>query len=145
MTDLFPTTQGPASILSHHAESDAVDSFIAWRKARKKPLTDRAAKMVAKTLADINAAGGDATEALDLAQERGWLTVKFAWYFNSKEQDDDSKPTGNDKFGAAGIRTQNSRRMGKPSVAEANANFAIEYARSRAAGGGNGGDSGDIF
>lgn len=80
MNDLFP----PAEALSHHADADAVDSFIAWRKARKKPLTDRAAKMVAKTLADINAAGGDATEALDLAQERGWLTIKSDWYWNDK-------------------------------------------------------------
>ncbi len=80
MNDLFP----PAEALSHHADADAVDSVIAWRKARKKPLTDRAAKMVAKTLADINAAGGDATEALDMVQERGWLTVKSEWYWNDK-------------------------------------------------------------
>ena len=76
----------PAQILSHHADHDACDSFIAWRKKVRKPLTDRAALMIAKTLAAINAAGGDATEALDMAQEFGWMSIKPDWYFNKKGQ-----------------------------------------------------------
>jgi len=73
----------PTTILSHHADPEAVDSFISWRKKIKKPLTDRAAKMIAKTLAEINSAGGDATEALDIIQERGWLTIKTDWYWRA--------------------------------------------------------------
>jgi hypothetical protein len=74
----------PSQILSHHAHPEACESFIAWRKKIKKPLTDRAALMIAKTLAAINAAGGDATEALDMAQEHGWQTIKAEWYWKVK-------------------------------------------------------------
>lgn len=82
MTDLLGET--PADILSHHADPDAVDSFIKWRKAVKKPLTDRAARMIAKTLTEIWRDGGDPTEALDLAQEHGWQTIKPHWYWRIK-------------------------------------------------------------
>ena len=84
---LFPVSdvaQKPSDILSHHADHDAADSFIAWRKTVKKPLTERAAIMIAKTLSAINQAGGDATEALDLAQEHGWMTIKPEWYWKVK-------------------------------------------------------------
>jgi hypothetical protein len=75
----------PASILSHHADSDAVDSFIAYRKKHKRaPLSERGALMIAKTLSSINEKGGDATEALDMAQEHGWQTIKEDWYFGQK-------------------------------------------------------------
>ena len=74
----------PAEILSHYADPAACDSFIAWRKKVRKPLTDRAALMIAKTLAAINAAGGNAAEALDLAQEHGWQTIKPDWYWKAK-------------------------------------------------------------
>lgn len=76
----------PSDILSHFADADAVDSFVKWRKGNKKPLTERAARMIAKTLKAINADGGDATEALDLAQEHGWQTIKHDWYFNAKRK-----------------------------------------------------------
>lgn len=81
-SDLF--AESPASILSHHADPEAADAFIAWRKQIKKPLTVRAAKMQAKILAAINAAGGCATEALDIAQLRGWQAIKEEWYWSSK-------------------------------------------------------------
>ena len=75
----------PADILSHHADADAVDSFIAYRKKHKRAaLTERGAALLAKTLREINADGGDATEALDIAQERGWQTIKKEWYWNDK-------------------------------------------------------------
>jgi hypothetical protein len=72
----------PSQILAHHADAEACDSFTAWRKRIRKPLTERAALMIAKTLAAINAAGGDATEALDMAQEHGWQTIKADWYWS---------------------------------------------------------------
>lgn len=74
----------PAEILAHTAGHDAASSFIAWRKKTRKPLTERAALMIAKTLAAIQAAGGDAAEALDLAQEHGWQTIKLEWYQRAK-------------------------------------------------------------
>lgn len=76
----------PSQILCHHAGREAVDSFIAYRKKHKRAaLTERGAVMLAKTLAEINAAGGDATEALDIAQERGWQTIKAEWYWRDKD------------------------------------------------------------
>jgi len=74
----------PAEILAHAADRDASDSFVAWRKKLRRPLTERAAVMIAKTLAAINAAGGDAAEALDMAQEHGWQTIKQDWYWRCK-------------------------------------------------------------
>ena len=75
----------PADILSHHADADAVDSFIAYRKKHKRAaLSERGALMIAKSLAAINAAGGDATEALDMAQEFGWSSIKPDWYWRQK-------------------------------------------------------------
>ena len=85
----------PADILSHHADADAVDSFIAYRKKHKRAaLTERGALMIAKTLSAINAAGGDATEALDLAQEHGWQTIKADWYWKAKHGNEHRTSTG---------------------------------------------------
>jgi hypothetical protein len=104
----------PSQILAHHADPEACDSFTAWRKKIRKPLTDRAACMIAKTLAAINAAGGDATEALDMAQEHGWQTIKSDWYWKIKHGTGNSNQAGNtardtaDKqitFAATAIRT----------------------------------------
>lgn len=74
----------PSQILEHEASSDAVRGFIQWRKMTKKPLTERAALLVSKTLREITGQGGDADEALDLAQEHGWQTIKPDWYWRLK-------------------------------------------------------------
>jgi hypothetical protein len=104
----------PAEILAHHAGHDAAASFAGWRKAIRKPLTERAALMIAKTLAAINAAGGSATEALDLAQEHGWQTIKTDWYWsliNGKRNHDARRVAAADTadrqitFAATAIRT----------------------------------------
>lgn len=101
----------PADILSHHADADATDSFCKWRKTIKKPLTERAALMIAKTLSAINAGGGDATEALDMAQEHGWQTIKEEWYWRQKNGSRTSQDRNADAadreiaFAAAAIRT----------------------------------------
>jgi len=70
----------PAEILAHHATRQAADSFIAFRKRLRKPLTETGAIRLAKTLAAINAAGGDASDALGMAEEHGWQTIKPEWY-----------------------------------------------------------------
>lgn len=82
MPDLFT----PSDILSQYADIEAVNSFLAYRKKHKRAaLTDRGARMLAKSLAEINAQGGDATEALDIAQEMGWQSIKPEWYWRNKE------------------------------------------------------------
>lgn len=74
----------PSQILEHEASADAVRGFIQWRKMTKKPLTERAALLICKTLREITGKGGDADEALDLAQEHGWQTIKVDWYWRIK-------------------------------------------------------------
>jgi hypothetical protein len=74
----------PAEIIAHHASAGAVTSFCAWRKRIRKPLTETAAIRLAKTLAAINAAGGDASDALGMAEEHGWQTIKPEWYFGKR-------------------------------------------------------------
>lgn len=84
----------PAEILEHEASAAAVRGFIAWRKLTKKPLTERAAVRVATTLRDITGAGGDADEALDLAQEHGWQTIKADWYWRIKNGNGNQRTIG---------------------------------------------------
>ena len=71
----------PTEIIAHHASQAAASSFTAWRKKSRKPLTEAAALRIAKTLGEINAAGGDASDALGMAEEHGWQTIKADWYF----------------------------------------------------------------
>lgn len=91
----------PAEILGHAASKDAVRGFIAWRKATKKPLTERAALLIAKSLRDITGAGGDADEALDLAQEHGWQTVKPDWFWRVKNGNGNHTKAHNSRANAA--------------------------------------------
>jgi hypothetical protein len=79
--------EAPAEILAHHCTKEAADSFIAWRKRTRKPLTEAASLRIAKTLAAINAAGGDASDALAMAEEHGWQTIKPEWYFKMVKQE----------------------------------------------------------
>jgi len=76
----------PAEILAHHATRQAADSFTRWRKQIKKPLSETAALRIAKTLAAINAAGGDASDALGMAEENGWQSIKEDWYFGQRNR-----------------------------------------------------------
>ncbi len=82
----------PAEILSHHATEEAAKSFVAWRKKAKRPLTETAALRIAKTLAAINAAGGDASDALGMAEERGWQTIRPDWYFKAVKEETAAMP-----------------------------------------------------
>jgi len=92
--------------LTAWASEAAVASFIAYRKKSKgKALTETAAKRLADTLKAIFNAGGDCDDALGMAEERGWLTIKADWYFNEK--------------GKANGRT-NSNAAIRPSISGAN-------------------------
>jgi hypothetical protein len=82
----------PAEILSHHCTQNAAHSFVAWRKRTKKPLTETAALRIAKTLAAITAAGGDASDALGMAEERGWQTIRPDWYFQAVAKETAAMP-----------------------------------------------------
>jgi len=85
--------------ISQWASAEAATSFIAYRKKIKKPLTLTAAKRLANNLEQIFAAGGNTDDALGLAEERGWQTVKPEWYFN--EQQRSNGRTGGARSGMA--------------------------------------------
>ncbi|MGL6211900.1 MAG: hypothetical protein ACRC14_18910 [Paracoccaceae bacterium] len=82
----------PAEILTHYATKEASESFIAWRKARKCPLTETGALRLAKTLAVIAAQGGDPSDALGMAEEHGWQTIKAEWYFKQVKAEGGAPP-----------------------------------------------------
>jgi hypothetical protein len=77
----------PAEIIAHVTSPEAASSFVAWRKRVKKPLTEAAALRIIKTLAAIKAAGGDPDDALAMAEEHGWQTIKADWYFKMLKQE----------------------------------------------------------
>lgn len=67
------------------AGAEAVASFLSYRRKHKaKALTLTGAKRLAKNLAQISLQGGDPSDALGLAEERGWASVQPDWYFNTK-------------------------------------------------------------
>jgi hypothetical protein len=74
----------PEEILGHWCSLRAARSFCAWRKRIRKPLTETAALRVAASLREISDRGGDPEDALGLAEERGWMTVRADWYFRDK-------------------------------------------------------------
>jgi uncharacterized protein YdaU (DUF1376 family) len=81
------TSQTPLQILCSvdGVQPAAAKSFIAYRKGHKsKALTETAANRLAKHLWEIFNSGGDPTDALGMAEERGWASVQTNWYFNSK-------------------------------------------------------------
>lgn len=82
----------PSEILQHHVTPEAADSFIAWRKRTRKPVSETAALRIVRTLAAINAAGGDASDALGMAEEHGWQTIKPDWYFKMAKAEAVAKP-----------------------------------------------------
>lgn len=77
----------PSEILAHITSREAASSFVAWRKRVRKPLTEAAALRILKTLAAIQAAGGDPDDALAMAEEHGWQTIKAEWYFKMLKQE----------------------------------------------------------
>ena len=81
---MFEGIETPSEIIARYATVAAAISFVAWRKKIKKPLTETAALRIAKTLAAIKAAGGDASDALGMAEERGWQSIKEEWYFGQR-------------------------------------------------------------
>lgn len=71
------------------ASPAAVTSFIAYRrKTKAKALTVTAAQRLASSLRAIMDAGGDPDDALGMAEERGWQTIKPDWYFKEVQRGD---------------------------------------------------------
>ena len=71
-------------ILKKWTSEEAAKSFIAYRESHKsKSLTETAAKKLAASLQEIFNAGHDTDDALGMAEEHGWATIKLGWYENA--------------------------------------------------------------
>lgn len=89
ITPISPKRDEVFGLLCRLASPEAAASFIAYRKRHKsKALTVTAAKRLAASLQIILNAGHDPSDALGLAEERGWASVQPHWYFNSLEEGD---------------------------------------------------------
>jgi hypothetical protein len=68
--------------LEEVATPAAVTSFLAYRrKSKAGALTPTGARRLAASLREIFDAGGDTDDALAMAEERGWRSIKPDWYF----------------------------------------------------------------
>jgi hypothetical protein len=68
----------------HGVTDEAAKIFIRHRKILRKPLSPIAADRLAKTLWEIVHSDGDASDALGMAEEKGWQSIQPNWYFNAK-------------------------------------------------------------
>lgn len=69
----------PADELATVLDRDRAEAVVAHRKALRKPLTQRAAQLMAGSLA----ACPDPAAAADMMLEKGWLTAKPEWMANA--------------------------------------------------------------
>jgi hypothetical protein len=74
-------------LLSKWSSKEAAVSFEKYRRGHKaKALTLTAAKRLSGELQEIFNAGYDPSDALGLAEERGWASVKLDWYESSQNR-----------------------------------------------------------
>ncbi len=113
--------------LEEQASPAAVASFMAYRRARKGgALTVTAAKRLAKNLRVICDGGGDPDDALGMAEERGWQTVRPEWYFRETRRNN-----GNRNH----YSPENPSGLGRSKAAEELTDFGVRYSESGAASG----------
>ncbi len=86
--------------------SQFAEASIGWlgvSSVQGKPLTERAYLLLSRELERIRQAGHDPNDALDLAIERGWDTVKLDWLVNGRQRAGPVKDEFDEKYGADGI------------------------------------------
>lgn len=66
---------GPATELPDWIDPEAWAGFEEMRRKVKKPLTDRARKIILKKLVEFRSKGHDPTEILDASTEHNWISV----------------------------------------------------------------------
>ena len=88
------------SVLSQWCSVEAAESFVAYRSKHKaKGLTETAAKRLAASLQEIRNAGHDPSDALGMAEERGWASVNLDWYKNAKGANHGQRNSGKKSSG----------------------------------------------
>lgn len=85
------------------ASPEAVASFLEYRRNHKsKALTLTGAKRLSNHLQQIFNAGFDPSDALGMAEERGWASVQPDWYLKSKGENNGKSTNRQGKAGMAG-------------------------------------------
>jgi len=72
--------QTPRSLLLECLSAESADAVLAHRRAMRRPLTTRAAQLLAKGFMST----GDPNAAADMMIERGWQGFKPEWYDNER-------------------------------------------------------------
>lgn len=91
-----------AAVLEVWVSQEAAASFLAYRRKHKaRALTLTGAKRLATHLREIFNAGFDPSDALAMAEERGWASVEPDWYFREKAKQNGSGQSDRRKFDAA--------------------------------------------
>lgn len=78
--------------------NDALLDFIAHRKANKSPMTDKAIELFINRLTKEFGSVEERVNAINIAIERGWKSVKREWIDNVNSN---NKPSDNGFYGAA--------------------------------------------
>lgn len=76
-----------ASVLSDFVSAETARQFVEHRQKAKAPLGEGAVKQITGHLSKIRDAGGDPDEALLMAMDRGWRTIKPDWFWREKQKD----------------------------------------------------------
>jgi hypothetical protein len=95
----------PRQILLECLSPEMADAVLAHRRAKKCPLTVRAAQLLAKGFT----ATGDPAAAADMMIERGWQGFKPEWFDN--ERASNGRRTGNGSGSGKGSLVEAGRRL----------------------------------
>lgn len=93
--------KAPAAICAilcevHGVTAQSAQSFVAYRKNHKsKSLTETAARRLVTHLWAVVEQGGDPSDALGMAEEKGWASIEPHWYFNAKGKPHDNRNQNN--------------------------------------------------
>jgi hypothetical protein len=82
-----PATPTPRQILLECLSAESADAVLAHRKAMRRPLTGRAAQLLAKGFL----ATADPNAAADMMIERGWQGFKPEWFDNERRSNGQPK------------------------------------------------------
>lgn len=88
--DTKPRAPTAKSILSEVVGEDRAAGIIEYRQKQKKPVTARAAKIIAKKIAQVD----DPLRAADIMIERCWQGFEIDWYENATKSRQSTGPPG---------------------------------------------------
>jgi hypothetical protein len=93
-------TPTPRDFLLECLSPESADAVLAHRKAMRRPLTGRAAQLLAKGFL----ATADPNAAADMMIERGWQGFKPEWFDNERRSNGQPKQSGKGSIVEAGRR-----------------------------------------